>query len=575
MRIMARSSGRLLLIAAYSVCATGAPLPLLRLEVDGDGCRAFVKNAHSVPLTAFWLEQVGYPGTQWSNWSDASANPLAPGAERNFWFKNQSVCASPDYAKVLAAIYQDGTTAGDPNRIERIIAGRGRPGKASIEKVEPPGWWANHSIAPVRVLLTGTNLSPVPPSTDSPYLQFGRAQASADGRYAFVDVRITTSAKPGLYSFELNGTTGSFEILPALPRAGRFQGFNENDVIYLIMVDRFANGDKSNDFGIDRANPRAYHGGDLKGIAQRLPYLKDLGVTALWLTPVYDNDDAYHGYHAKDFYAVEEHFGSVQMFRELVDAAHKLGLKVIQDQIANHTAPRHIWASNPPTPTWLNGTVEKHLNTSSSMTEGWFVNKLPDLNQNDPEAARYLIQNSLWWIGTTGIDGIRADTVPYVPIPFWKQWIAAIAREYPYFAVAGEVFNKDPGVLARFDGAGFTALFDFPLYFALRDVFAKRTSTIADLKAPQTRRVTFLGNHDVPRFRSLVPNTQAMKDAFTFLLTSPGIPSIYYGDEIAMKGGEDPDNRRDFPDPAARTPEQSEMFHHVRTLLHRRKAGRE
>jgi glycosidase len=440
-------------------------------------------------------------------------------------------------------------------------------------KVEPPGWWAGHSISTVRLLLTGTNLTGGKLTTGSSDLRAG--SVSTNGSYAFVDLQIASSAKPGKYTLNLNGATATFEVLPALPRPGRFQGFNENDVIYLIMVDRFANGDKSNDRGIDAANPRAYHGGDLKGIAQRLPYLKDLGVTSLWLTPVYDNDDSYHGYHATDFYAVEEHFGDVKAFRELVDAAHKIGLKVIQDQIANHTGPRHAWTANPPTPTWLNGTVKKHLSTSASMTEGWFVNTLPDLNQNDPEVARYLIQNSLWWIGVTGIDGIRADTVPYVPVTFWKQWNAAIAREYPNFGVVGEVFNADPGVLARFDRAGFTSLFDFPLYFALRDVFAKRTKTVKDLAPPSRGRVTFIGNHDVPRFRSVAPDAQAMKDAFTFLLTSRGIPSIYFGDEIAMEGGEDPDNRRDFPDPAARTPAQSEMFRHVRTLLHMRKAKRQ
>ncbi len=233
------------------------------------------------------------------------------------------------------------------------------------------------------------------------------------------------------------------------------------------MPDRFANGDPTNDDPpqspglLDRSKGRYYHGGDLQGVIDHLPYLKNLGITALWMNPVYDNNNGlneketydgkaitdYHGYGAVDFYAVEEHLGDLALFRKLVDDAHKLGLKVIQDEVANHTGPYHPWVKDSPTPTWFNGTEAKHLaNTWQTWTlqdpnsppamqkatlDGWFINILPDLNQDDPECARYLIQNTLWWVGVSGMDAIRQDTLPYVPRSFWRDWMAAIKREYP------------------------------------------------------------------------------------------------------------------------------------------------
>ena len=233
-----------------------------------------------------------------------------------------------------------------------------------------------------------------------------------------------------------------FDLLVPLARDGRFQGFSPDDVVYLIMPDRFADGDRTNDDppksrGLyDRAKPRDYHGGDLQGIIDRLPYLKDLGVTAIWTTPVYDNVDHrnekeryggqaitdYHGYGAVDFYAVDEHLGDLATYRRLVDGAHALGLKVVQDQVANHTGPYHPWVADPQTPTWFHGSASAHpANTWQTWTltdphaspdtqretlDGWFIDILPDLNQDDPDTGRYLVQNALWWVGTTGLDAI-------------------------------------------------------------------------------------------------------------------------------------------------------------------------
>ena len=371
--------------------------------------------------------------------------------------------------------------------------------------------------------------------------------------------------------------------------------------MYLLMPDRFANGDPANDDPaaskglLDRTKSRYYHGGDLRGVIDRLPYLKDLGVTAIWLNPWYDNVNHpneretydgqaitdYHGYGAVDFYAVEERLGDLATLREMVDRAHAVGIKVIQDQVANHSGPYHPWVKDSPTPTWYYGTQEKHLaNTWQTWTlqdpystpemrkatlEGWFIDILPDFDQDDPEVARYTIQNTLWWVGVSGLDGIRQDTLPYVHRRFWKEWMAAIKKEYPDLRVVGELLDGDPtlvsffqGGVVRYDGldSGVDTLFDFPTYFEVREAFARGGSLrkVAMMLARDhlyrdaSSLVTLLGLHDVPRFMGEPgARVDSLKSAFTFLATARGIPLVYYGDEIALPGGGDPDNRRDFP----------------------------
>lgn len=503
-------------------------------------------------------------------------------------------------------------------------------------KVEPPNWWAGHSINPVRVLIRGRNLQGAKISSLSAAIKTGRVSISDAGTYLFTDVTISKNAKPGAYSLRITTSGGSadvtFEIAPPLSRVGNFQGFDQDDVIYLIMPDRFASGDSSNDDpqiskGIfDRSKGRFYHGGDLQGIINHLPYLKDLGVTALWLNPVYDNNNqpdlkevydgqpttGYHGYGATDFYAVEEHFGDLKTFRELVEKAHALGLKIIQDQVANHCGPYHPWVKDSPTPTWFNGTERAHLNETwqthllmdkyaspdllRPVLDGWFINLLPDLNQNDPEAARYIIQNTLWWIGVSGLDAIRQDTLPYVPRKFWNEWMTAIKREYPKVNVVGETLDGLPAQVAFFQGgvkrwdgvdSKIDTEFDYPLFFALRDTFAKGQSVRKlveilnqDYLYPNPNAlVTLLGSHDVPRFMGEQgASVEGLKLAFTFLLTTRGIPQLYYGDEIALRGGNDPDNRRDFPggwpgdtrnafEASGRTPEENDVFEYVKKTL--------
>jgi len=513
------------------------------------------------------------------------------------------------------------------------------PEAPHVAKVEPPSWWAGHSIDPVRLLLTGAHLDGARIESARPDIRPGAPRASADGRYVFVDVRVDARAAPGPAGLSVVTSAGRvpvpFDIAPPLPRAGRFQGLSPDDAIYLLMPDRFANGDPSNDAPpqapglVDRTRARYYHGGDLQGVIERLPYLQDLGVTTLWLNPVYDNANHvdperrydglpftdYHGYGAVDFYAVDEHLGDLAVFRRLVDEAHARGLKVMQDQVANHTGPLHPWAAAPPTLSWFNGTREHHLDNTfdiavlrdprasapmrRAVLEGWFAGLLPDLNQLDAEVARYVIQNSLWWLGTTGLDAIRQDTVPYVPAAFWRDWTAAIRREYPSVTIVGEVLDPTPALVARWqrghtgaDGvdAGFDALFDYPLHFGIRR--AVRGGSMRDITGvlhqdgeypAADSLVTLIGSHDVPRFMGEPGATPgALKLAATLLFTMRGTPQWYYGDEIALAGGDDPDNRRDFPggwpdDPrdaftaAGRTPVEQDVFAHVRQLLHLRR----
>ena len=501
-----------------------------------------------------------------------------------------------------------------------------------VSKVEPPDWVSPRHATTIRLLLTGHHLGAAQVRACSA-LRAGKAAASANGDYLFVDVSIPAGTHADPCELRVWSSEGATQAPFAItkPLSGGGQGFSPDDVVYLIMPDRFANGDPSNDDPaisrglFDRSKPRYYHGGDLAGVRQKLPYLKNLGVTAIWLTPIYDNANRlnererdhgepitdYHGYGAIDFYGVDEHLGTLAEYRELIEDAHRIGVKVIQDEVANHTGPYHPWVSDPPTPTWFHGTEKDHLNNTwqtwtlldphatpelrRSTLDGWFANILPDLNQNDPEAARYLIQNTLWWIGRTGIDGIREDTVPYVPRTFWRDWTGAIHRDYPKVRIVGEVLDGDPSLAAFYQGGrkgfdgvdtGIDTVFDYPMFYPLRRVFAHHASPVqlAQMSAHDSlypdpaRLVTILGTHDVARFMNEPGATMDdLARAFTFLFTFRGTPMIYYGDEIGMPGGDDPDNRRDFPggwpgDPrnafeaSGRTADENRLFDRLRRL---------
>lgn len=519
------------------------------------------------------------------------------------------------------------------------------PDAPSITKVEPPNWWVN--LTPdVMLLLTGKNLQVTHANCNLPDVIVSRTQSMADGHYLFVWLRLSPNLKSGTAICRVTTPKGqaAFELPLAARKQilARNQGLSLDDVLYLIMPDRFANGDPTNDEPAEfpgshaRAKPRAWHGGDLRGVQDHLTYLKDLGVTTVWLTPIVTNGATqdYHGYGAVDLYAVDPHLGTLQDYQDLVAAAHKLHMKILFDVVPNHVGPLHPWVANPPTPDWFHGTANDHLSTFSpwkpdfygqsdkrdvtndlfealedphtppqmraNLTTGWFFGLLPDLNTENSLVVEYLTQNSIWWAESSGLDGFRIDTFPYVPRKFWAEWHSGLRKYYPRLSTIGEVFHPDPTVTSFFVGGRkgwdgidtqLTTVFDFPTFFTLRDVLLKQAPVgkIANILRQDSLYphpdflISFFANHDVPRFASMPGSSIAkVKLAFGLTLTLRGIPELYYGDEIAMPGGNDPDNRRDFPGgwqgdeknaftAEGRTPEQQDVFAYVQKLLQLRR----
>lgn len=497
--------------------------------------------------------------------------------------------------------------------------------RPKITKIDPPNWWIG--LSNPMLLLTGENLEHAKVSSSIPSIRVSRTMDGRNGHYLFVWLDISKTAPPGKLNLTVTTPHGHQVATWALERrpneSQAFNGFGLDDAIYLVMPDRFADGNPSNNFPAsgtyDRSLPRAYHGGDLRGIQQHLPYLKELGVTTLWITPIYNNDDHtgrdYHGYGAVDLYSVEEHFGTLEDYRSLVQTAHALGLKVLLDVVPNHIGPTHPWASDPPTEHWLHGTRERHLTSNAeferladphaaplawrNIVEGWFVGLLPDMGTDDPLASLYLRQNAVWWAETGTLDGFRLDTVPYVDREFWRDFHADLHRLHPRFRTVGEVSGFNPVVASYFVGGktsggidtGVDTIFDFSLYHALRQVILHNASPRLLQKVLENdwlfphpeSLVTFLGNHDTPRFMGEAGATpEKLALALALLLTMRGIPQIYAGDEIGMAGGDDPDNRRDFPGGfpgdqrnaftvEGRTPDEQHIFGDLQSLLRLRK----
>lgn len=537
-----------------------------------------------------------------------------------------------------------------------LVCGAARPQSSPSEnapvitKVEPPNWWI-HLTPEIVLLLSGRNLEGTEVTCNLPSLRVSRTQSSAKGSYLFVWLEIGADTKSGTAVCRVATTSGntSFELPLAAraPTLQKFQGLSAEDVVYLIMPDRFANGDPANDEPVhpdkaaatyDRSNPRAYHGGDLRGILGHLPYLQDLGITTLWLTPIVKNGAAqdYHGYGAVDLYSVDSHLGALKDYQDLVATAHQQKMKVFFDIVPNHVGSRHPWASNPPLADWFHGTSQRHVDSASplkgsfygqsekrgydpfesladphmpaslrrNLTEGWFAGVLPDLNTENPLVAQYLLQNAIWWAESSGLDGFRVDTFPYVSRQFWAAWNSGLHKIYPYLTTIGEVFHPDPAVTSFFVGGrkrgngshpsidtGVSTVFDYPMYFALREVLlngapAGRIANVLrqdSLYLSPDLLVTFFANHDVPRIATADDaSLNKLKLAFGLTLTLRGVPQLFYADEIAMVGGKDPDNRRDFPGgwpddahnafiAAGRSPRQQEIFSYVQTLLRLRR----
>jgi alpha-amylase len=355
----------------------------------------------------------------------------------------------------------------------------------------------------------------------------------------------------------------------------------EKEIIYFVMIDRFFNGDSTNDTGGVPASHRfydpetsssdalkTYQGGDLAGVLKKLDYLKDLGITVLWLSPVIDNSDAahhgwwaYHGYHPVDHFSVDEHFGTLEQVQQIVQEAHKRGIKVLLDMVLNHVGYDHPWVVQPEN--WIEKGYQhwfhpRSFTDESSKIQNWedqseLENKelawLPDLAQENPQVYSYLMDVSRYWIVNTGCDGFRVDAVRHIPEWFWKRYnhdIRTFAGKD--FYLIGEVFSGDPQYISRYDDCGFDALFDFPFYFRVVEAIAQNDSiqTLQHLlnhrlqqdSVRTTRHVPFLDNHDVPRFSTYTgpEKLQKLASAFTFLMIQPGPPMIYYGTELGLEG---------------------------------------
>lgn len=334
----------------------------------------------------------------------------------------------------------------------------------------------------------------------------------------------------------------------------------QDESIYFLMVDRFSNGDTSNDTSVNTQDPLAYHGGDFKGIQDQLDHIEDMGFTAIWLTPVFQNEDGgYHGYWIEDFYKTDEHFGTIEEFKQLVDAAHERGIKVILDFVVNHTGPNHPFVTDSEKEDWYHEeSAISDSNNSDQLENGWIYG-LPDLNTENPEVRDYLIDAAKWWIEETDIDGYRLDTVKHVPVDFWEEFAQEVKSVKEDFYLLGEVYDTDVRKIAEYTDTGIDGFVDFPLAEQMRASFQdvdQDTSRLFNywdynqqyFEAPYLMG-TFIDNHDMTRFtrlsaeNNMFPGTR-WELATAFMFTVPGIPIMYYGSEIALDGGEDPDNRR-------------------------------
>ena len=458
--------------------------------------------------------------------------------------------------------------------------------KPAIDNIDPPDWFVQ--LPEPMLLLHGSGLAQAHFSVSAKSVALARTQVSENGHWAFVWLK-TTGAAPQTIRIKASNAEGnagrSWELRARTEQAKAHRGFSPSDLIYLVMTDRFARGSKDNGqaAGLDRSRPKGWHGGDFAGLEQHLDYLQSLGVTALWTTPVYDNGamtDSYHGYASTNLYGVDRHFGTLDDYRRLSSNLHARGMKLVIDMVPNHIGVLHPWVSDPPAPEWFHGTVANHTHSEGDfnnlidphaakaswrqLTEGWFVDGMPDMNQENQLVSQYLIQNALWWVETAQIDAIRIDTFPYVGRAFWHDFHAALHQAFPRLTTVGEVFNGDPIVTSFFAGGrehmgidtGLDTPFDFPVYFAVRDVLAHdkpMTELAAILRQDSLyphpdRLVHFFGNHDTTRFLTEAKGSlPRVREALGLLATLRGTPELYSGDEIAMSGGEDPDNRHDFP----------------------------
>ena len=503
-------------------------------------------------------------------------------------------------------------------------------------KIEPAFWWSGMKNPELQLMVYGKDIAGYLPSINYPGVQLKSSVALESPNYLLIYLDVET-AQPG--TFDITFTQGKkhfkmpYELKARKTNADQIKGFDSSDVLYLIMPDRFADGDPSldqipmrTDYKIDRNNPNARHGGDLAGIEQHLDYIEDLGVTAIWLNPVLENDmkgGSYHGYATTDYYRVDPRFGSNEDYKRLIDKTHQKGMKVVMDMIFNHCGSDHPWMKDVPSHDWFNN-LDHYVQTNhdkeayfdpyvsdydkNCMINGWFVPTMPDLNQKNPHVAKYLIQNSIWWIEYSGVDGIRQDTYPYADMDMMRDWCEAVELEYPDYNIVGEAWMNytigsaywQRGSRLNFGkDTGLKSVMDFRLMGIAHDVFHADGGLQGvfehlcyDYVYPDINHVLrFLENHDTDRFLREMPKSSAdlyaYKQGVTFLLTIPGIPQLYYGQELLMNGTKEKSDgyiRLDVPggwpgdkvnqfEPSGRTAVQNEAWTFMQTLLKWRKGN--
>jgi len=467
-----------------------------------------------------------------------------------------------------------------------------------VQKIEPPCWWINMKNPIVQIMIYGNDIGDAELINKNKSIVVKEIHRVQNKNYLFIDLDLS-NAIPGEYEFTLKGegkTKFKYELKERIIDEKRYQGFGPQDVIYLLMPDRFANGNSENDAmesmleKADRSNPDGRHGGDLKGIIDHLDYIKELGATSLWINPFQENNNpkySYHGYAITDFYKTDERFGTNSDYLQLVEQCHKKELKVIMDVIFNHCGINHWMIKDLPMDDWIHQWPEftkSNFRASvvsdpyasdfdkDKMLRGWFDTNMPDLNQQNPFVKQYLIQNTIWWIEYSGIDGIRLDTQPYPFKEMVAEWGKRIMDEYPTFNIVGEAWLQKEAITAYFqkdarnvDGynSNLLSVTDFPMYFAISSAFNEKdtwTEGIARLYyiltqdflyAYPNQNVIFCDNHDLNRYyESLQHDFNKYKMGLAFLLTTRGIPMIYYGTEILMDGKEHDGHgfiRKDFP----------------------------
>ena len=533
-----------------------------------------------------------------------------------------------------------------------------------IDRIEPTDWYVGLKDASLQLMVYGKDIKTADVTTDYPGVKIDSLVRLDSPNYLLVYMNVK-DAQPGTMTLLFQQGKQKKKVnytLKAREKKGEERyGFSNADVLYMLMPDRFASGRTDNDqikgmrpYKNDRTQPSLRHGGDLEGIRQHLDYFKELGVTALWFTPVLENDSpdhgtqsTYHGYATTNYYRVDPRFGSNEEYRQLCDEAHAKGLKIVMDMIFNHSGYEHPWTLDMPSKDWLNtpewlspenqakavemktmdGAAkvnDKYLQTSYKLTpvvdpyaskidlhetvDGWFVPTMPDLNQRNPHVIKYLIQNSIWWIETVGIDGIRMDTYPYADRDAMAQWMKIIGEEYPNFNTVGETWVTEPAYTAAWQkdsklsekNSYLPTVMDFAFYDRINQAKNEETDAwwngfnriynnfVYDYLYPNPSNVmAFLENHDTDRFLGEGKDTVALKQALALLLTVNRTPQLYYGTEVLMNGTKhitDGNVRKDFPGGfpgdtkncftrEGRTQAENAMFDWLSRLLHWRQGN--